>query len=101
MHKETCLLVNGYLQFWDIVTSLAAGDFNGDGSTDLAIGVPQDFIANHDFGAAVNILYGSSTTGLEATNDQLWHQDRSGVEDSVEDTDYFGQSVSKEEPAAD
>ncbi len=59
--------------------ALGAGDFNGDGIDDLAIGVPfEDLSASSgtvvDAGG-VNVIYGSST-GLNATTipDQLWTQ---------------------------
>jgi hypothetical protein len=77
--------------------SLGAGDYNGDGSTDLAVGVPGDFISNQFHGGAVNVIYGSSSDGLTSINDQLWSQDSSGVEDTVEDSDVFGSSLSGEE----
>ncbi|EDY84040.1 FG-GAP repeat domain protein [Verrucomicrobiia bacterium DG1235] len=38
--------------------SLAAGDFNGDGTDDLAIGVPGEDIGTIVDGGAVNVLYG-------------------------------------------
>ena len=46
-------------------SGVARGDFNGDGSSDLAIGVPgEDFeIFNADDAGAVNIIY-SSPFGL-------------------------------------
>jgi FG-GAP repeat protein len=78
--------------------SLGTGDYNGDGSTDLDVGVPQDFIGDHFHGGAVNVLYGSSAAGLTATNDQLWSQDSPGVEDTIENSDQFGDALSKEEP---
>jgi hypothetical protein len=77
-------------------TALAAGDFNGDGRDDLAIGVPQEDI---DSGAgnitntgAVNVLYGASF-GLTSVGNQLWHQDVAGIEDINEPFDTFGQAL--------
>ena len=73
-------------------SALAAGDFNGDGRSDLAIGAPfEDVEALGDAGA-VNVLYGSSS-GLTSTGDQFWHQDSSGVKGAVEDGDGFGWSL--------
>lgn len=64
--------------------ALAAGDFNGDGRDELAIGVPGE-----DKGAgAVQILTGKAT-GLSAS-DQLWLQDTKDVDDVSERGDAFG-----------
>jgi len=74
--------------------SLAAGDFNGDNFDDLAIGVPFENILGTAEGA-VNIIYGSSL-GLHVNNvlfDQLWHQDKNGVADSIQDFDNFGAAL--------
>jgi len=50
---------------------LAAGDFNGDGFSDLAMGCPnEDVGSNSDFGG-VNAIYGS-ISGLTATGSQFF-----------------------------
>ncbi|WP_103287176.1 FG-GAP repeat protein [Candidatus Nitrosocaldus islandicus] len=74
--------------------SLAAGDFNGDGKDDLAVGVPFEDIGSITDAGAVNILYGSSS-GLQASSpdDQIWHQDTSSVKDVAEIGDNFGYSL--------
>jgi FG-GAP repeat len=69
--------------------ALAAGDFNGDGFADLAVGVPGESVGTISFAGVVNVLYGSGS-GLSATGNQLWHQDRSGVADVAEADDHFG-----------
>lgn len=61
--------------------SLAAGDWNGDGRSDLAVAVPQGPVTPG--GGAVNVLYGSAT-GLSADGDQLWRQDSPGIKNSTE-----------------
>jgi FG-GAP repeat len=81
-------------------SSLSAGDFNGDGFDDLAIGVTQEDV---DTGrgtigeaGAINVLYGSSN-GLSATSptpDQFWTQDSPHVNDVPEEGDLFGSSLS-------
>lgn len=55
--------------------SLAAADFNADGIVDLAIGVPSEDVGSVAEAGAVTVVRGSGT-GLTATGDQLWHQDR-------------------------
>jgi hypothetical protein len=74
--------------------SVAAGDFNGDGFADLAIGIPFEDVGSVTDAGAVHVLYGSAG-GLQATSpdDQFWHQDSPDVEDSAEKWDWFGWSV--------
>lgn len=70
---------------------LAAGDFNGNGRGDLAIGSPYEDVGNETNRGKVNILYGQ-LSGLSTNNSQLWNQDRlSGS--TTEAYDYFGNSL--------
>jgi len=72
--------------------SLIAGDFNGDGFDDLAIGVKHEKINGIFKGGAVNVIYGSAQ-GLHkdaVLANQFWHQDSEGIKDQVEDRDKFG-----------
>jgi FG-GAP repeat protein len=75
-------------------SSLAAGDFNGDGYDDLAVGVRYEDVGSIVDAGAVNVVYGS-TAGLSATapDDQFWHQNSSGVRDAAEAGDDFGWSL--------
>ncbi|MGD8244337.1 MAG: hypothetical protein PVI63_04005, partial [Anaerolineae bacterium] len=68
--------------------SLAAGDFNGDGRDDLAVGVPYEDISDAGDAGAVNVIYGFGG-GLGASH-QYWHQDTSGVPGDAEEGDVFG-----------
>jgi hypothetical protein len=69
-------------------SALAAGDFNGDGFDDLAIGVPfESFAANFD--GVVNVIYGSAS-GLTATGNEFWSQDSAGIQGVAEALDRFG-----------
>jgi hypothetical protein len=70
-------------------SALAAGDFNGDGRDDLAIGVPNEKIGSKLKAGAVHVLYGRAN-GLLATNDDLWFQNRGGIPDECERDDEFG-----------
>ena len=74
-------------------TSLAVGDFDGDGYDDLAISAPGADDARPTASGSVNVLYGS-TTGLTATGDQLWSLNTSGVDGKSSDGDHFGDTMS-------
>jgi hypothetical protein len=51
--------------------TLASGDFNDDGFTDLAIGAPNETVGTAQGAGAVNVLFGSAT-GLTGTGSQLF-----------------------------
>jgi hypothetical protein len=58
--------------------AVAAGDFDGDGHADLAVGAPRDSVGGAQAAGAVNVLYGADG-GLRRGLDQLWSQDTAGV----------------------
>ncbi|MER7166367.1 hypothetical protein ABT336_09920 [Micromonospora sp. NPDC000207] len=72
--------------------ALAAGDINGDGRDDLAIGAAGEAIGTKDRAGAVTVLYGG-TTGLTATGAQQFHQDQAAVPGSAERNDQFGRTL--------
>jgi hypothetical protein len=71
-------------------SALAAGDFDGDGQSDLAAGAFGEDIGEKINIGAVNIIYGSSSSGLTSSGDQFWTRDSSGVEGTAESEDHFG-----------
>ncbi|NEO70201.1 FG-GAP-like repeat-containing protein [Moorena sp. SIO3H5] len=74
-------------------SSLAAGDFDGDGYDDLAIGAAYEDLSNGNVtdGGKVNTLYGS-VTGLTTTGSQLWTQDDL-INSNPEAFDRFGTTL--------
>jgi hypothetical protein len=68
-------------------SSLASGDFDGDGWDDLAIGAPRG-----SAGGAIGVLYGSAT-GLSSTRTRWITQATSGVPGADESGDAFGTSL--------
>jgi streptogramin lyase len=73
--------------------ALASGDFNGDGSMDLAIGVHREDVGTAEDGGAVRVLYGTPDRGLVATGSGRWHQGSPGIDGAVESGDQFGWSL--------
>jgi hypothetical protein len=69
--------------------ALTAGDFDGDGKADLAIGVPLEDFDNFENAGAINVLYGKSS-GLDEDDDQVWNQDTPGVKGTANKNDQFG-----------
>ena len=69
-------------------TTMAAGDFNGDGFDDLAVGVPDEDWSGHDNAGVVEAFYGSGT-GLSPGGGPL-SQGTSGIAGAVEADDRFG-----------
>lgn len=72
--------------------ALAAGDLNGDGYEDLAVGVPNEGIGAPDIADAgvLHVIYGSSAGLAAPGGDQLWHQNVTGVDDAAEAGDHYG-----------
>lgn len=71
--------------------SLAAGDFNGDGYDDIAVGAPNEDLSEWDTGY-VNVLYGTSS-GIDDANDESFSQDSDYVANEAEKDDRFGWAV--------
>jgi hypothetical protein len=80
--------------------TLAGGDFNGDGFSDLAVGAYFEDVGDIADAGAVSVIYGS-TCGLQADptcgnpDDQFWTQDSASLsaDDGAEAGDQFGHFV--------
>lgn len=75
----------GHDHFGQVV---ATGDFNMDGYTDLAIGVPLAEVDGAVNTGAVHVLHGSEM-GLTAVNNQLWTQDGGWVDPEGDGTGVY------------
>jgi hypothetical protein len=74
--------------------ALTAGNFGGTvGVFDLAIGVPGEDIGTVQDAGAVNVVYGSSASGLTTTNNQFWHQGTPDIANSIRSGDQFGAAL--------
>ena len=65
-------------------SALAAGDFDGDGFDDLALGAPL----SETFGAVVVVR--GRISGLSAEGAKTWRQGENGIEGNREEDDLFG-----------
>jgi disulfide bond formation protein DsbB len=90
--------VDDYVEASDTFgAALAAGDLNGDGFDDLAVGVPGESAGATPNTGAVNILYGTRG-GLLGDSfaplvSQFWHQDCAGIAEDAESGDSFGSAL--------
>jgi len=73
-------------------SALTAGDFDGDGFDDLAIGVPGEDIGSIQDAGMVNVLEGGPC-GLSGGSGRFWHQDEPGIMGAAEAGDAFGSAL--------
>jgi hypothetical protein len=72
--------------------ALAVADFNGDGTDDLAVGIPSEDVEGVKDAGAVEVLFGGRA-GLSGTGSQIVDQDTVLVEGTAETGDAFGSAV--------
>jgi hypothetical protein len=70
---------------------LAAGDYDGDGQTDLAAGSPLEAVAGKPAAGTVAVVYSTSTPFRTPKAQQTWHQDSPGIIGATGRDDLFGQ----------
>lgn len=73
-------------------SGITAGDFNGDGKNDLAVGANNETVGGELAAGSVTVVYGSAK-GLKSQGSQVWTQDSPGVLNSPDQFDRFGFSL--------
>lgn len=69
---------------------MASGDFDGNGVTDIATGVPGENVGGFYRSGEVAVIYGT-VGGLSAAGHQVWSQDTPGILDEPELQDSYSQ----------
>ncbi|MDQ1348217.1 MAG: hypothetical protein QG573_1591 [Acidobacteriota bacterium] len=70
--------------------ALVAGDFDGDGDDDLALGIPGRTVTGHQRAGAVAVKLGDGGSFLDAGE---WSQDTAGVQGGAEVDDRLGSAL--------
>jgi hypothetical protein len=76
----------------DMGNSLAAGDFDGDGFTDLAIGIRGQRVDGLENAGAVMVTYGTAN-GIAPSDARIFNRNNDGLGFDPAEDDYFGWSV--------
>lgn len=87
-----CAAPGDCLQFEVFGAELAAGDFDGDGFVDLAVGIPDENVGGDQNAGAIHVYYGSPA-GLTAEREQFFDQDSAGIGGAAEVGDFFGATL--------
>jgi hypothetical protein len=72
---------------------LAAGDFNGDGKDDLAMGTPVAKVSDQISAGVVHVAYGGGSSAVSTSGALTITQDSPGVAGGAEAFDYFGATL--------
>lgn len=72
--------------------ALALGDFDNNGYTDLAIGVPGSTVDGETAAGAVQVLYGT-IDGLTIADTQTWTQNSNLIDNEASQDDNFGAAL--------
>ncbi len=92
LHQDTSGVPGGSESGDQFGSSLSAGDVDGDGKDDLAVGSPGEGIAGSQDSGAVHVFWGGAS-GLKGTRSDWVHQDSSGIKGKAESGDEFGSAL--------
>jgi hypothetical protein len=87
--QESTDMLGEYEDNDDFGGALTIGDYNGDGRSDLAIGVVGERVGSKARAGAVAILY-AGANGLLTKGNQLWSLDSEGIRGVAKAVDLFG-----------
>jgi hypothetical protein len=92
LHQDSAGVSGAAEEFDRFGSALAAGDFDGDGFDDLAVGAPSEAVGAVQGAGAINVLFGSAT-GLTGTGSQLFTQASLGGGRTSGEFESFGQAL--------
>ncbi|HYN36143.1 MAG TPA: hypothetical protein VEV82_04120, partial [Actinomycetota bacterium] len=72
--------------------TLAAGNFGAGPADDLAVGARGEVLDGDDFAGAVTV-FNNSPAGIGTKGVKVWHQDKKGLKDSAEESEYLGTAL--------
>ena len=84
-----CAAPGDCLEFEGFSSALAVGDFDGDGFSDLAVGVPGEWVDGDQNAGSVHVYYGSPA-GLAVEGEQIFDGDTPSIGGVAEAGDLFG-----------
>jgi hypothetical protein len=91
-HQDVSGVLGAAEEYDEFGFALAAGDFNGDGYADLAVGIPFEDVGDTPSAGLVHIFY-ATADGLSSEGNEMWNQGTPGIEGGVEAYDKFGYSL--------
>jgi hypothetical protein len=74
-------------------TGLGAGDVDGDGKDDVIIGGPGEYVGASHCGTVWRLELSPTRSSLSVSTSQAYSQDSTGISDSAEASDLFGQAI--------
>lgn len=92
VHQDTAGVSGAAEEFDRFGSALAAGDFDGDGFDDLAVGAPGEAVGTLQGAGAINVLFGSASR-LTSTGSQLFTQASLGGGRTSGAFESFGQAL--------